>query len=53
MKIEKEIEVLKDRLNYLLDMAVNPDEIYEVSVKLDRLIVQYYKKKYRIKINDE
>lgn len=36
------IEDLKKELNHLIDAGADVSEIYEMSVRIDRLIVQYY-----------
>jgi hypothetical protein len=40
--IELRIEAMKKRLNHLLEKGADFDSIYELSKKLDRLIVLYY-----------
>ncbi|MCX7921317.1 MAG: aspartyl-phosphate phosphatase Spo0E family protein [Clostridia bacterium] len=40
--IEAEIETLKCQLNNAIDRGFDYAEIYELSVRLDKLIVQYY-----------
>ena len=42
-EIKAEIEVLQSELGRLIDSEANFNEIYRVSVKLDKLIVNYYK----------
>lgn len=44
--IESEIERLKVKLYSLLDSNVDFAEIYELSVRLDKLIVEYYSSIY-------
>lgn len=45
--IEAQIEDLKKQLNSLVKMDADYAEIYDLSVKLDKLIVLYYVKKSR------
>ena len=40
--IETDIQNLQNELNRLIDEGVNLSELYELSVKLDLLIVKYY-----------
>ena len=40
--IETKIQVLQDELNNMIDKGVSFEDIYELSVKLDELILQYY-----------
>ena len=45
-EIESEIEKLKMKLYGLLDSNGDFAEVYELSVKLDKLIVKYYSNIY-------
>lgn len=38
-----EIEALKKKLNHLISQGAELSDVYELSVQLDKLIVQYYK----------
>lgn len=40
--VEVEIELLKNKLNHLIGEGAGFEEVYELSVRLDKLIVQYY-----------
>jgi FtsZ-binding cell division protein ZapB len=40
--IEMQIEILKEKLNRLVDEGLHSNEVYELSTKLDKLIVEYY-----------
>ncbi|MCX8130121.1 MAG: aspartyl-phosphate phosphatase Spo0E family protein [Clostridia bacterium] len=40
--VEVQIEALQNELNHLIDRGYNFTEVYELSVKLDKLILQYY-----------
>lgn len=42
-----QIEELKDKLKSLLDVGASFDKIYEVSLKLDVLIVTFYRSSLR------
>jgi FtsZ-binding cell division protein ZapB len=42
MMIEMQIEILKEKLNRLVDEGLHSNEVYELSTKLDKLIVEYY-----------
>ena len=42
--LENEIQALQNELNQLLEVNEDYSKVYELSVKLDRLIVQYYKR---------
>ena len=42
--IEKEIIDLREKLNKSIAEGENYEKIYELSVKLDKLISKYYKK---------
>lgn len=42
--IEARIEAMKRRLNHLLEKGADFDSVYELSKRLDRLIVLYYVK---------
>lgn len=39
-----EIQLLQDKLNNMIDSEDDYAKIYEISIKLDLLIVQYYDK---------
>lgn len=41
---EKELDELKRKLDILIENGASKDEIYEMSVKVDKMIVEYYKK---------
>jgi hypothetical protein len=40
--VKTEIEILKRELYSLLEQGVDFSEVYELSVKLDKLILEYY-----------
>ena len=40
--LEEQIEYLKSELNHLIGKGYNFSEVYEISLKLDKLILQYY-----------
>lgn len=42
-EIKARIEVLQNELGKLIDSETDSNEIYRVSLELDRLIVLYYK----------
>lgn len=42
-----QIEVLKDELKRLIDLGASFNEIYKVSLKLDELIVTFYRNAIR------
>lgn len=42
-ELKTEIEALKTELNKLIDLGASFNEIYIVSVKLDKLIVVFHK----------
>jgi len=44
--IKAEIEILKNELSKLIDIGASFKEIYNTSVKLDKLIVNFYKNSY-------
>ncbi|WZL74729.1 aspartyl-phosphate phosphatase Spo0E family protein [Clostridiaceae bacterium 35-E11] len=41
--LKYEIEQLQHRLNHLIEFGYSYEEIYQVSVELDRLISEFYK----------
>ncbi|WP_110943109.1 aspartyl-phosphate phosphatase Spo0E family protein [Inediibacterium massiliense] len=41
--VKKEIEILRQRLNDLIQVESNYEQIYRVSVQLDELITTFYK----------
>lgn len=43
MTILDKIEQYRDKLNLLINYEENYDNIYKMSIRLDELIVQYYK----------
>ena len=45
MTLEEEIEKLKKQLDDYISKNESFDKIYEISVKLDKLIAEYYKQK--------
>ena len=45
LEVKNNIEELKIELGNLLDKSADFDEIYKTSVKLDQLIVAYYRLK--------
>lgn len=42
-EVKAEIEALKEELDRLIDNGACFSEVYEVSVRLDKLIVSFYK----------
>jgi hypothetical protein len=40
--VKSEIESMKKELNRLIDSEAGFNKVYEISVRLDRLIVRYY-----------
>ncbi|NLP14017.1 MAG: Spo0E family sporulation regulatory protein-aspartic acid phosphatase [Clostridium sp.] len=46
------IQDLQTQLNRLIDKGDDYSKIYELSVKLDMLIVQYYNEKLKLKKGD-
>lgn len=44
--LEAEIEVLKEELNKLIENGTDELGVYDLSVRLDQLIVEYYRQKY-------
>lgn len=42
-ELRSQIEELKDEMKRLIDLGANFNEIYEVSLKLDVLIVTFYR----------
>lgn len=46
---QSKIQDLQTQLNHLIDKGDDYSKIYELSVKLDMLIVQYYNEKLKIK----
>jgi len=45
--LEIEIAALRERLNRLIAKGVSLDRLYGLSVRLDGLILEYYRKKYK------
>jgi len=43
--IKSRIEALKRELNRRISEGANFSDVYEISVELDKLILQYYKKR--------
>ncbi|MEG6611921.1 aspartyl-phosphate phosphatase Spo0E family protein [Pseudoclostridium thermosuccinogenes] len=43
--IKSEIEALKRELNCRINEGADFNDVYELSVKLDKLILQYYKER--------
>jgi len=41
--LKMQIDGLKEELNRLADNGLDSEQIYKLSVELDRLIVRYYK----------
>jgi hypothetical protein len=41
--LKYEIEQLQYRLNHLIECGYNDEEIYQLSVELDKLIAEFYK----------
>lgn len=48
--VKTEIEVLKRELGRLIDLGASFKEIYNLSVKLDKLIVTFYKNSLGVSI---
>lgn len=47
-EIKARIEVLQNELSKLIGSEVNSNEIYRLSLELDKLIVLYYKRYLKI-----
>ncbi len=43
--INDQIDILKSKLNTLIDEGCSFEKVYELSVELDNLILEYYKEK--------
>ncbi len=41
--IDEKLEKLKKELDLLVESGASKDEIYEISVKIDKLLIEYYK----------
>jgi hypothetical protein len=48
--VEVQIQVLQNELNHLIDKGYNFSEVYDLSVELDKLILQYYNEKQSINL---
>lgn len=48
--VEMQIEALQSELNHLIDKGYNLSEVYDLSLKLDQLILQYYSQKQEIEL---
>ena len=48
MPIVKKINDLKKKVENMLENSENYEEIYEINVKLDRLIDEYYRENKKI-----
>lgn len=47
MELNTEIEVMKNRLNQLIENGMEQKKVYELSVELDKLILTYYRERYK------
>ncbi len=43
--MDNELEELKKELDILIENGASKEEIYEMSVRIDKKIVEYYRKK--------
>lgn len=41
--VKKDLEIVRDKLNYLIEFECGYDEIYNASVELDKLILEFYR----------
>ena len=46
--IKEKIEKLRNKLEKMIELNFEFEEIYKISVKLDRLIVEYYRNSEKI-----
>lgn len=47
--LEERIEYLKQKLNSIINEGLDSKTVYNLSVELDRLIVEYYEKNNKLR----